>query len=98
MKDMDLIGQLVTANVDAAAHTSHLIESGQRRDIAELCETITLVAKILDEAMVVDRRTEERLRLLFWPKVGSAERLLESTRQMQVRFDGVTPQEGWATS
>lgn len=66
-KGMDLMALLVQRNVDDLAFTTDAIIRGKDEQILALAKTIKQIDWILSEALVIDRKTEDRLsRVNFW--------------------------------
>lgn len=63
-KGLDLLAALVGKNVDDAAHTTNLLLEGKDRDIKALAQTIVAIDQTLEDATVIDRKTEARLLML----------------------------------
>lgn len=61
---VDLIGQIVSANVSNLAFTTDRLIEGLERDAARFAQYVVDIDRILAEATVVDRATEGRLRLM----------------------------------
>lgn len=61
---LDLMSQCVEANVRNLAFTTDRIIENLEKDVAELALTVVLIDEVLDSALVIDRATEQRLRLL----------------------------------
>lgn len=60
-KGLDLLAVLVGRNVDDAAYTTNLLLEGKDRDIRALAQTIVYIDQALEDATVIDRKTEARL-------------------------------------
>lgn len=73
---VELMGQIVSANVANLAHATDLVEQGLREEIRSLALTITGMAEVFEQATVVDRATERRMRR-FDPLIENAYRTLE---------------------
>jgi hypothetical protein len=61
---LDLMAQMVDANVRNLAFTTDRIIENLERDVAELAQTVVLIDGVLDNALVIDRATERRLMAL----------------------------------
>lgn len=73
---LDLMAQLVGANVASLAATTDRLIEGLERDIRGLAATVVAFHEVLEDALVIDRQTEHRLRMLDG-KVDAAYRMLE---------------------
>lgn len=73
---VNLIAQIVGANVANLAHATDAVEDGLRREIRALAETVVGINQTLAEATVIDRATEHRLRQ-FDAQIEHAYRTLE---------------------
>lgn len=60
-KGMDLVAEIVGANVKNLAAVTDRLDDARVRTIKSLAETIVQVEMILDQATVIDRATENRL-------------------------------------
>lgn len=73
---VDLIGQIVSANVDSLAFTTDRIIESLEAEVVRLAKTIVEVDQTLSQATVIDRPTEARLRCLD-PQINTAYDILE---------------------
>jgi hypothetical protein len=61
---LPLIGAIVQANVDGLAHSTNAIIDWLERDIIEIGGVLGDLINVIDDASVIDRKTEARLRAL----------------------------------
>ena len=79
---IDLMGQIVSANVAALAHTNNSLLEWKDQEIRELRQALVRVGGVLDGATVIDRVTESRLSTFCWPDIWAAEDALEREAQV----------------
>lgn len=78
---MELLATLVQHNVDSAAYTTNLLLKGKDDEIKMLAETIIDLAAVIDDATVMDRKTEARLRMFDF-RIDHAHDVLRNLKEM----------------
>lgn len=78
----DLFGQIIGANVSALASTTDSIIATVERERDEFAAALVGIQEVLQDALVIDRRTERRL-WEFAPEFASAQSRLEWNERSQ---------------
>lgn len=79
--ELDLIGQIVQANVDQAAHTTNMLLSFKDEEIKRLAKALVEIQEAIDDAIVIDRMTERRLKKLRFETHWAAQLLYDMEAQ-----------------
>jgi hypothetical protein len=75
-KGLNLMADIVEANVRGLAHTTDSLIAYEKSRVLELARTIVQLDMILEEATVIDRKTERRLQMIM-PQIDNAHRIME---------------------